>query len=175
MPLVAALASKTTAAEAERAQAGFKVAANADRTGEELLIMGGKFDVKVSARDTGGDLCIYDTVRNSKGGPALHQHFHQEEWFYVIRGQFVVEVGGQRMTLGPGDSALAPRRVPHAFAMTSEGQGQLLIAFQPAGPIEEFFRKMAAMGSTIPKDANASMRKLWADYGMEYLGPPLKY
>ena len=31
--------------------------------------MGGRFDLKVSARDTGGDLCIYDTVRGSKVGP----------------------------------------------------------------------------------------------------------
>ncbi len=28
--------------------------------------MGGRFDLKVSGRDTGGDLCIYDTFREAK-------------------------------------------------------------------------------------------------------------
>lgn len=59
--------------------------------------MGGKFDLKVSARDTGGDLCIYDTVRSSKGGPAMHRHHFQDEWFYVLRGEFVVQVGDENL------------------------------------------------------------------------------
>jgi len=55
----------------ERAGGGFRVGKQKDRYEEELLIMGGRFDLKVSSRDTGGDLCIYDTFREAKGGPAL--------------------------------------------------------------------------------------------------------
>jgi hypothetical protein len=49
---------KAKAEEATRANKGFKVEAQKDRRDEELLIMGGRFDCKVSARDTGGDLCV---------------------------------------------------------------------------------------------------------------------
>ena len=84
--------------------------------------MGGRFDCKVSGRDTGGDLCIYDTLRDAKGGPALHLHHSQDEWFYIIRGEFIVRVGEDTLSLHPGDSAFAPRKIPHAFAMVSEGR-----------------------------------------------------
>jgi len=125
----------------ERAGKGFRVAAQKDRYSQELLIMGGQFDLKVSGRDTDGALCVYDTTRLSKGGPALHRHHAQDEWFYVIRGQFIVQVGDDTFNLHPGDSAFAPRKVPHAFAMISEGEGQMLVLFQPAGTMEDFFSR----------------------------------
>ncbi|MFT3781799.1 MAG: cupin domain-containing protein [Nibricoccus sp.] len=177
--LASVLAPSAWAADAgsPRAPAGFKVAGKNNRLSEDLLIMGGRFDLKVSARDTGGALCIYDTVRDSKGGPALHLHHFQDEWFYVIRGNFVVQVGEQRFELRPGDSAFAPRKIPHAFAMVSEGEGQMLVLFQPAGSMEEFFHAMSMnVGKGIPKPAEReAMRKLWSEHGMEIVGPPLTF
>jgi mannose-6-phosphate isomerase-like protein (cupin superfamily) len=158
----------------ERGNRGSFVAGKKDRYDEELLIMGGRFDLKVSSRDSGGDLCIYDTVRETKGGPAFHRHHHQDEWFYVIRGEFVVKVGDETFQLHPGDSAFAPRKVPHAFAMTSEGEGQMLVLFQPAGSMEDFFKEMAKLGKDIPKNQETRLKQLWLDHGMEIVGPPLK-
>jgi len=158
----------------ERAAAGFRVGAQKDRREEELLVMGGRFDLKVSGRDSGGDLCIYDTVRLERGGPALHRHHFQDEWFYVLRGEFVVQVGGDTLALHPGDSAFAPRKVPHAFAKVSEGEGQMLILFQPAGSMEDFFLKMSKLGGQIPKDQESRLRRLFEEHGMEIVGPPLK-
>jgi quercetin dioxygenase-like cupin family protein len=160
--------------EQERAGAGFRVGAQKDRRNEELLIMGGQFDLKVSSRDSGGDLLIYDTVRREKGGPALHRHHFQDEWFYVIRGEFIVQVGSDTLHLSPGDSAFAPRKVPHAFAKIGEGEGQMLVLFQPAGSMEDFFFQMSKLGKEIPKNQEATLKRLWADHGMEIVGPPLK-
>jgi len=153
----------------------FGVKAREDRFAEELLIMGGRFDCKVSGRDTGGELCIYDTIRGAKGGPALHRHHFQDEWFYVMRGDFIVKVGDATLSLHPGDSAFAPRRIPHAFAKVSEAEGQLLIVFQPAGSMEEFFKQMAKFGSAIPENQAAAFKGLWEQHGMELLGPPLRF
>jgi len=154
---------------------GFRVGAQKDRYEDELLVMGGSFDLKVSARDTNGDLCIYDTIRRAKGGPALHYHHSQDEWFYIIRGEFVVQVGDDRIRLQPGDSAFAPRRIPHAFAMTSEGEGQMLVLFQPAGSMEDFFHQMSKLGKGIPEHQETALKRLWEEHGMEIVGPPLKY
>jgi quercetin dioxygenase-like cupin family protein len=159
----------------ERAGKGFRVGAQKDRYDEELLIMGGRFSLKVSSRDTGGDLCIYDTLREQKGGPALHRHHFQDEWFYVIQGKFIVRVGDDTLSLQPGDSAFAPRKIPHTFAMTSDGAGQMLVLFQPAGSIEDFFKQMSKTGKEIPKNQETVLRQLWADHGMEVVGPPLKF
>jgi len=158
----------------KRATTGFWVGAQKDRREQELLVMGGSFDLKVSSRDTGGDLCIYDTLRRQKGGPPLHRHHFQDEWFYVMRGEFVVQVGSDTLRLHPGDSAFAPRKVPHAFAMVSEGEGQMLVLFQPAGSMEDFFLQMSRLGKDIPQNQEATLKRLWAEHGIEIVGPPLK-
>jgi len=158
----------------ERTSAGFRVGAQKDRREEELLVMGGRFDLKVSSRDTGGELCIYDTIRLAKGGPALHRHHFQDEWFYVIRGEFIVQVGDSTLSLHPGDSAFGPRKIPHAFAKISEGEGQMLILFQPAGSMEDFFLQMSKVGKEIPGNQEVALKRLWEEHGMEVVGPPLK-
>ena len=169
-----AAAGEAAASDPSRATKGIRVGANEDRHGEELHIMGGRFNLLVSSADSGGDLLIYDTSRQQRGGPAFHRHHAQDEWFYVLRGEFVVRVGDDMLTLKPGDSAFAPRKIPHAFAMTSEGEGQMLVLFQPAGSMEHFFREMSKLGPSIPQNQETRLRQLWADHGMEIVGPPLK-
>jgi quercetin dioxygenase-like cupin family protein len=166
--------AETLGSNQTRAANGFRVEAGKSHQQEELLIMGGSFDLKVSARDTGGDLCIYDTTRRSKGGPAFHYHHLQDEWFYIIRGEFLVRVGDDTFKLQPGDSAFAPRNVPHTFAMTSDGEGQMLVLFQPAGNMEDFFLQMSKLGKDIPKNAETELQRLFHEHGMEIVGPPLK-
>jgi quercetin dioxygenase-like cupin family protein len=165
----------TMASSPDRSDSGFRVGAQKDRQEEELLVMGGRFDLKVSSRDTGGDLCIYDTTRLAKGGPALHRHHFQDEWFYVIRGEFIVQVGHDTLSLHPGDSAFAPRKTPHAFAKISDGEGQMLVLFQPAGSMEDFFLQMSKLGKEIPKNQEVALKRLWEEHGMEVVGPPLKF
>ena len=173
--VTSALVAEAKGFPTNRPNKGFKVEANKDRYQEELLIMGGKFDCKVSSKDTGGDLLIYDTIRQSKGGPAMHLHYSQDEWFYIIKGDFIVQVGEQRFTLTAGDSAFAPRTVPHAFAKVSEGEGQMLVLFQPAGSMEDFFLQMAKIGKNIPQNQEKVLKELWATHKMEIVGPPLKF
>jgi mannose-6-phosphate isomerase-like protein (cupin superfamily) len=176
VPLVAAAFGwRVRSAEPDRPAKGFKVSSQRDRYAEELLIMGGRFDCKVSGKDTGGDLCIYDTLREAKGGPAFHRHHYQDEWFYVVRGEFIVKVGEGTFKLYPGDSAFGPRKVPHAFAKISDGEAQLLVLFQPAGTIEDFFKQMSKQGRDVPRDQEAVPKGLFEQHGMEVLGPPLAF
>lgn len=158
----------------ERPRKGFKVEANKDRFQEEMYIMGGRFNCIVSSRDTEGDLCIYNTTRQEKGGPALHFHHQQDEWFYVVKGQFLVQVGEDRFMLNPGDSAFAPRIIPHAFAKIDDGESQMLVLFQPAGSMEAFFKEVKATGTAIAQNL-AKIKELSANHGMEVVGPPLKF
>jgi mannose-6-phosphate isomerase-like protein (cupin superfamily) len=175
IPLVtSALFAKAQNLTKVRVNKGFKVEAGKDRFQEELLIMGGRFDCKVSGKDTDGDLCIYDTLRQEKGGPTLHVHHSQDEWFYIIRGEFIVKVGEDMMHLKAGDSAFAPRGIPHAFAKISDGEGQMLILFQPAGSMEDYFQQVSKLGSSIQDQAQRS-RDLMKSHGMEVVGPPIAY
>jgi quercetin dioxygenase-like cupin family protein len=111
-------------------------------------------------------LLVLENTFHAPGGPPRHQHLEQDEWFYALEGEFVIEVGDARHVLRPGDSILGPRRVPHVWACT--GSGRLLVAFTPAGHMEAFFRavtKADAMPSQDPA--------VWSAHGMEVVGPPL--
>jgi quercetin 2,3-dioxygenase len=102
-----------------------------------------------------------------KGGPPRHLHHGQDEWFYVVRGDFVMEIGSDRFRLSAGDSSLGPREIPHAYAYVGNGPGQLLVAYTPANRIEEFFRGRTE-GAQYSTDAER-----YRAFGLELLGPPI--
>jgi len=122
---------------------------------------------KVVPQDSNG-LFILENTFHTKGGPARHLHYEQEEWFYVLEGEFLLEVGQERRNLQAGDSLLAPRRVPHVWAHVGESRGRILITFLPAGKMEAFFREVTKANAMPPLDP-----ELWRAHGMELLGPPL--
>ena len=84
-------------------------------------------------------LKLVNRYLSAYGGPPLHLHFDQEEWFYVMEGEVAFQVGEQRVHLRGGESVLAPRRVPHTFSSVAATPSRLLIAFSPAGKMEQYF------------------------------------
>lgn len=143
------------------------VAAGEDRFGEQRGLGISSISFKVTPQDSDGLLIIENTF-HEKGGPARHLHYDQDEWFYPVEGEFIFEVGDEKMRLKPGDSLLAPRKVPHVWAYSEGGCGRILIAFMPAGKMESFFREVTKANAMPPQDP-----QLWKDHGMELLGPPL--
>ena len=69
----------------------------------------------------------------------MHYHYNQDEWWYVLEGEFQIKVGDQLYNTKAGDRIFGPRGIPHAFTKVNEGNARLLITFQPAGKMEEFF------------------------------------
>jgi Cupin domain len=53
-------------------------------------------------------LFIIEHITRQKGGFPQHIHPHQDEWFYVIEGEFLFEVGHDRVTLRTGGSITPP-------------------------------------------------------------------
>jgi uncharacterized cupin superfamily protein len=95
-------------------------------------------------------------------GPARHLHYEQDEWFYVLEGDFEFEIGADKFTLSPGDSLLAPRKVPHVWAYKGGSCGRVLVEFSPAGKMEAFFREVTK-ANAMPQQDSA----LWKAYRME--------
>ncbi|HVY91189.1 MAG TPA: cupin domain-containing protein [Bryobacteraceae bacterium] len=123
---------------------------------------------KISTHDTGGDFFLFEHANLLPGGPPVHLHNNQEEWFYVMEGEVLVQIGEKRFQLKPGDSVLAPRKVPHAFTAVGATPAKMLVGYSPAGKMEQFFRDNAN-GKPVVWDA-ALLRK----YDCELIGPPLK-
>jgi quercetin 2,3-dioxygenase len=127
-------------------------------------------DVKVSAQDTDGGLSVLEITSLEKGGPTRHLHHDQDEWFYIIEGEHIIEIGEERYEVGPGDSLLGPRKVAHAWAHVGEGKGRLIGALQPAGEIEQFFEDLAKLGRAPESE---ELSRVFSSHGMELVGPPL--
>lgn len=146
---------------------GFSVNSGKDRYGKKRIVGSlSQLFVKVGTADTRGDMFVLEHRHTAKGGPPRHFHYSQDEWWYVLEGSYIAEVGSQRYRLEPGDSLFGPRRVPHAFAFVGDTVGRLLIVFQPAGRMEALFDSLAGQAGF----ADASKVR---EYGILHVGPPL--
>ena len=123
---------------------------------------------KVSTEDSHGGLLVVEMTHHAKGGPGRHFHYEQDEWFYVVEGEYVFEVGQERIRLKPGDSVFGPRKIPHVWAFVGDAVGRILFIFTPAGQVEAFFRAPGKTDVQQPQDP-----AFFRAYGMEVVGPPL--
>ena len=153
-------------------QQGLYVSKGKDRSEEELKIWDvNPLQIKISTDDTDGAMFVFEHADMGKGGPPRHFHYDQDEWFYVIKGDFAFEVGDEQYALSPGDSLFAPRMVPHVWAYVGEDPGTLLVALQPAGSFEAFFRESCEM-RRLPTTEEAE--RMFAAHGMNVVGPLLE-
>ena len=151
-----------------------RVPAGDDRFGEHHALGVSSTDFKVSTRDSSGCLFIMEHTSRKQGGPPRHLHHNEDEWFYAIEGDYVIEVGSERFRLKSGDSILGPREVPHAWAFVGDKPGKMLIAFAPANKMQVFFREgMRRHNNAYSNSANEGDKEFFHAYGMELLGPPL--
>jgi len=127
--LVAGEGSKIHAAYVPAGGSGF-------RRQHEITLTRTVIDIKVSTLDTDGALSVAEITSLQRGGPARHLHHEQDEWFYVVEGEHVIEIGEERYELGPGDPLLGPRKVAYAWAHVGEGTGRLIADLLPAREIE---------------------------------------
>ncbi|NCD70954.1 cupin domain-containing protein [Mucilaginibacter agri] len=157
-----------------RVNNGFSVDAGKSRTDKTItLFEGDTFFPKVATKDTDGDIYVFESSRVKEGGPAHHYHFTQDEWWYVLQGEFLIRIGDTTYHAKAGDSVFGPRMIPHSFAKIGDGEGKLLQFFQPAGKMEEFFSKVS---EGALKDLTLEQQdKFREEYGFKRVGPAIKY
>jgi len=135
-------------------------------------IFGDQLWIKLSHGDTGGSYAIIEDVTPPQGGPPLHRHSREDESFYVLEGDFVFEVDGERIAAGPGSTVFAPRGTAHTFQNVGARPGRMLLIVQPAG-LDVFFDEVAQAVAGAARPDVALVVPLFQKYGLELLGPPL--
>ena len=149
----------------------FVVNSGEPRSGKVFRLLGETIVVKVSSADTAGLFAVVVETTPPGSGPPLHQHSREDEWFYVLDGEYRFLVGKEIITVGKGDSLFAPRNIPHTFQNIAKEPGQLLAVNQPGG-LEAFFAELEqACASGIPEPAK--LTPIFGRYGLQLLGPPL--
>ena len=158
----------------ERVKKGIMVSNGNDRFSKPLsLFEGDKFYCKVSGKDTEGDLYIFDSTRLKEGGPPLHFHYNQDEWWYIISGEYLIKVGEETFHAKAGDCVFGPRGVPHTFAKVGEAESKLIMLFQPAGKMEDWFNLVN--DGVVAKMSEEEKDKARKEHGFEHIGPPLTF
>ncbi len=109
-----------------------------DRFGKYKSLGLTHIDFKVTVKEN-KDFSVMEISLDRKGGPARHLHYYQDEYFYILEGNFIIEVGDQRFNVKPGDSLFAPKMIPHAWAFAEGTHGRFLAVLSPAGNLEQFF------------------------------------
>ena len=152
----------------------FKVSSGEARFGRHYKMKGvtiNTLDIKISGKDTNNELAVFEQIgQTPNGGPPLHIHQDQDEWFFVTEGEYLFQCGNERYNIKKGDTIFLPRNVPHAFIQLTE-KAKTIVSYVPAGKMEEFFAVTDKWSSPPSKQEIA---KVFADHGMEVVGDPLK-
>jgi mannose-6-phosphate isomerase-like protein (cupin superfamily) len=127
---------------------GFKIDAD---SGERITFSGAEFIIRASSDSTGGVFGIVEEI--DPLDTPLHVHKNEDEFWYVLEGEHVVQVGDNEFHVGPGEMAFGPRGVPHSQRRVVPRTGRFLVFILPGG-FEGFFRELAeaeSSGSDMPE------------------------
>ena len=148
----------------------FIVNAGQSRFGDTIKFLGvHPNDLKISCKDTNGQLAVFEYTGLGKVGPALHLHFYQDEIFTVIEGEYRFVVGEATHILKAGQTIFLPRNIPHTWIQLTD-KGKLIYFLQPAGKMEEFF---TVMNNLKVRPTPEELEKFHTAHGMKLVGPPL--
>src|SRR6266516_4005906 len=100
-----------------------------------------------------GALSQTDNLNRHGNGSPVHVHDREDETIFVLDGDLRVIVGEDDYAAGPGTVALLPRRLRHAYIVTS-ATARFLTLHIPAG-FEQFAAEVGepAQALTLPPPA----------------------
>src|SRR5262245_48571711 len=129
------------------------------------------------AKDTNGAYFLVESTLVPGTEPPPHVHSREDEFFYVLEGEFDVYVGREVFKVRTGECVFLPRFKPHTFVIRS-AQLRVLILFAPGG-LEEAFRGMSVPAKNLeppteaPVGSEADLEQAmqqFNDCGVRFLG-----
>jgi quercetin dioxygenase-like cupin family protein len=142
-----------------------------------IWFLGALSQVRLSGEQTGGAFSLTDNLVRRGNGSPVHVHDHEDETLFVLDGELRVMVGEEDDTAGPGTVAVLPRRLRHAYVVTS-ATARFLTLHVPAG-FEQFAAEVGqpAQALTLPPEPAgppdfAALAQTAARHGITILAPP---
>ncbi len=138
--------------------------------------------IRVSTAEGTDGLSVLEHRMPYGSSPPFHLHRTEDELFHVLDGEYRLKVQDQEQRAGPGTIVLAPKSVPHTYRVESP-QGGRCLTITGRGDFERFVRAMGrpAERLELPKpaglpsnDALQALKATAAEYGIEFVGPPLQ-
>ena len=145
--------------------------------GRTVAVVGDVYRFLATGEDTGGRYALWEAVVPPGGGPPPHAHSREEEGFYVLDGEIIFTVNGERIVAKTGTFANMPVGTPHSFKNDGDRPAKMLISVAPAGMEQMFFEvgvPLAEGAATALPPTKEEIERLLAiapGYGIEILVP----
>ena len=141
--------------------------------GKHIAIVGDINTILASKEDTDGTYSFIEAKVFPGGGPIPHIQTREHEGFYVVEGQIIFNVDGQRIEAKPGTFVNIPPDVLHSFKNETNENAKMIIVLSPAG-LEQFFVEAGLEVSNnslkpppLTDEEKQKLVSLASKYGME--------
>jgi quercetin dioxygenase-like cupin family protein len=142
-----------------------------------LWFLGVLSQVRVSGEQTGGTFSITENLARRGNASPVHSHDHEDETIFVLDGDLRVFTGDEEHSAGPGTVAVLPRKISHAYVVTS-ATARFITLHMPGG-FEQFAAEVGRPAETltlppepaVPPDL-AELTQIAARHGITILAPP---
>jgi quercetin dioxygenase-like cupin family protein len=125
-----------------------------------LDVLGVTHIYKVTGAESGGSLSVWEAVIPPGAGAPPHTHSREDEAFYVLSGDILVEREGEAapLTIGPGDFFFGARGRYHAFRNVGDATARVLMLCTPSCGLDQMFAEF----ETATRGCMPDLRKLVA-------------
>jgi quercetin dioxygenase-like cupin family protein len=147
---------------------------------EKLWFLDTLITIRVSEHEGSNGMSLIEHRAPFGHSPPLHVHSNEDEIFHVLIGELRVRVADRDICLRAGETLLAPRGIPHTFAVESEG-GATYLTVTSGGDFERLVRSQGrpAQHDGLPVSVRPTPEQMAAleaackANGIALVGPPL--
>ncbi|MBI0539430.1 cupin domain-containing protein [Roseomonas sp. KE2513] len=128
--------------------------------------------VRLSSRESNGQLTVIETTHAAGYGPPLHRHL-ETEVYRIVTGSYLFEVAGTRFNALAGDVVCIPGGAAHRFINVTDGPAGQIVMILPGLDAAGFFTEFAGVmrGGRADPAVLSTFEEYW---GFELLGPSLR-
>jgi quercetin dioxygenase-like cupin family protein len=141
--------------------------------GTTLNVLGVTHIYKATGAETAGSFSLWEAVVPPGAGAPPHTHAHEDEAFYVLSGELVIEVEGESAPrrVAPGGFFFGARGRRHALRNLGDKPARMLILCVPSCGLDQMFGELdAATASGMPEFAK--LTAIAAKHGVTIEPPP---
>ena len=144
-----------------------------------LWVLGDLVTYRISSEQSSGASSLFEVVVQPQGGPPPHIQHREDEWTYVLEGEFELLYGDRTISGSSGSLVYVPRGTLHTYKNVGQDPGRLLVGQTPARSLQGFFEEIGeeAVDKSTPPVMDgppdvASIVAIAIRYGIEIPPPP---
>jgi len=140
--------------------------------GSTLNVLGVTHIYKATGIETAGSFSLWEDVVPPGAGAPPHTHEREDEAFYVLSGEIMMEFEGESAPhrVGPGGFFFGPRHRRHAYRNVSDQPARVLVLCTPSCGLDQMFAELdAASAKGMPE--LGKLAAITAKYGVT-IEPP---